>query len=165
MKKLLALGVFVALLLAWFFLADAGSGDIRRIDPVSASLNATGSVLTIQVPHEGGCASRTHDVFYEIEGDTLVLWVEASDGEFSCLAECLEPGCTEELTLRLDRAVDPSTLIVFRNPGPGIFGGVIVVVLALMATVAVVMLILPRLGDGRRPTSYDPDPLYEPYGE
>lgn len=165
MKKLLALGVFVALFLAWFYLADTGSDDIRRIDPVSASLNATGSVLSIQVPHDGGCARTTHDVYYDIEGDTLVLWIEAPAEGFSCLAACLDSGCTEELTLRLDTAVDPGTLIVFRNPGPGIFGGIIVVVLALMATVAVVMLILPRLGDGRRPTSYDPDSPYEPSGE
>lgn len=166
MKKLLALGVFIALLLAWFFLANAGGDGLRRIDPVSASLNETGSVLTVQVPHDGGCATRTHEVFYDIEGDTLVLWIEATAGDFSCLAECLEPGCTEELTLRLDQSVDPGTLIVFRNPGPGIFGGVIVVMLGLMAGVAGVIFILPMLGDGRRPANYDPDlPMYEPTDE
>lgn len=166
MKKLLALGVFVALLLAWFLLVDTASDNIRRVEPVSASLNEAGSILSIQVPHDGGCARRTHEVYYDLDGDTLFVWIEAPIGDFSCLAECLEPGCTEELTLRLDEPVDPATTIVFRDPGPGIFGGVIVVMLGLMAAVAAVMIILPMLGDGRRSTSYTSElPRYESDGE
>ncbi len=163
MKKLLALGVFAALLLAWFFLADAGSDDIRRIDPVSATLNETGSIVSIQVPHDGGCARRTHDVFYDLNGGTLFLWIEAPAGGFSCLAECLGDPCTEQLTLRLDEAVDPATPIVFRNPGPGIFGGALVVIAGLMAAVALVMFIMPSLGGGRRPSRPEFElPPYEP---
>lgn len=163
MKKLLAFGVFVALVLAWFFLADAGSDDIRRIDPVSASLSESGLTLNVQVPHDGGCARRTHDVFYDLDGGTLFLWIEAPVGDFSCLAECLGGPCTEELTLRLDEAVDPATPIVFRNPGPGIFGGALVVIAGLMAAVALVMFIMPSLGGGRRPPRPEFElPPYEP---
>jgi hypothetical protein len=167
MKKLLALGIFVALLLAWFFLADAGSDEVRLVDPVSASLSDNGSILSVQVPHVGGCARRTHDVYYDVEGSSLVVWVEAvGEGEFSCLAGCLEPGCTEELTLRLDEPVDPATPIVFRNPGPGIFGGAIIVIAGLMAAVAFVVFIMPLLGSGRRPSRSEFElPPYEPDGE
>lgn len=164
MKKLLALGIFVALLLAWFFIADAGSDEVRRVDPVSASLSDNGLVLSVQVPHVGGCARRTHDVYYDVDGGTLVVWVEAvGEGDFSCLAECLEPGCTEELTLRLDESVDPATPIVFRDPGPGILGGAIIVIAGLMAAIALVMFIMPSLGGGRRPSRPEFDlPPYEP---
>jgi len=167
MKKLLALGIFIALLLAWFFLTDAGSDEVRRVDPVSASLSDNGSILSVQVPHVGGCARRTHDVYYDVDGATLVVWVEAvGEGEFSCLAECLGDPCTEELTLRLDDAVDPSTPIVFRNPGPGILGGALVVIAGLMAAVALVMFIMPSLGGGRRLARSEIElPPFEPNGE
>ncbi len=163
MKKLLAFGVFVALVLAWFVITDAAGDDIRYVDPVSASLSENGSVLSVQVPHDGGCARRTHDVFYDLDGDTLFMWVEAPVGEFSCLAGCLEDPCTEELTLPLDEPVDPITPIVFRNPGPGILGGAIVVIAGLMAAVAVVWFVLPSLSDGRRAARHEPElPRYEP---
>ena len=164
MKKLLALGIFVALLLAWFFIADAGSDEVRYIEPVSASLNDTGSILSVQVPFAGGCARRSHDIYYEVEGETLFMWVEVvGEGDFSCLAECLEPGCTEEITLRLDEPVNPATPIVFRNPGPGIFGGALVVMAGLMAAVAFIMFIMPSLGGGRRPPRQEFElPPYEP---
>jgi hypothetical protein len=167
MKKLLALGVFVALVLAWFFLANAGSDEVRSIDPVSASISENGSILSVQVPHVGGCARRTHDVYYDVDGDTLVVWVEAvGEGEFSCLAECLGDPCTEELTLRLDEPVDPATPIIFREPGPGILGGAIVVLLGLMAAIAVVMFLLPSLGNGRRTPRPEYElPPYEPDSE
>ncbi len=166
MKKLLAFGVFVALLLAWFFLANIGRDDIRRIDPVSASLDETGSIVSIQVPHDGGCARRTHDVLYDLDGGTLYLWIEAPVGDFSCLAECLGGPCTEELTLRLDEAVNPATPIVFRNPGPGLLGGALVVIAGLMAAVALVVFIMPSLGGGRRPPRPEFElPPYDPDGE
>ena len=166
MKKLLAFGIFVALLLAWFFIFDAGTDEIRRIDPVSASLSESGLTLNVQVPHDGGCARRTHDVFYDLDAGSLVVWIEAPVAEFSCLAECLDPGCTEELTIRLDEAVDPATPIVFRNPGPGLVGGAFIVLAGLMAAVALVMFIMPTLGGGRRPSRPEFElPPYEPDGE
>ncbi|MCP3992868.1 MAG: hypothetical protein GY724_27645 [Actinomycetia bacterium] len=146
MKRiLLLLGFGLVLAVALAISGAVARDDVRNVGLVNALLSDDGATVSILVPFDGGCARRTHDPYYEIEGGTLAIWVEKQVGEFSCAAGCIDEPCTEMVTLRLDEAIDPSTPIVFRNPGPGIMSGVITVLIGLAAASAVVAFLWPAL--------------------
>jgi len=161
-KRFLApLLVFALLVAAWGFLVGSASPEIRNVDPVGASISGDGTTMHVLVPHAGGCAERSHEVHYELNAGTIAMWVEAPVGGFSCLAGCLEEGCTEELTVRLDDPVDPSTPILFRSPGPGLLNGAIALLAGVGIAAAAIMFLWPALTrSGRQRLALD-----EPHGE